>query len=263
MGGKEGRRNGGLIERGLYDRQLGIEQLEQGPPPFAPRFARSHGGKPPLSKMDAKGDRIHVPPHLHPDLIGTHFMRTVCILRSLRHPEQRHLGLTGGLDLRRTKHDSGGSPHTSKFLPWESETAVGFKDRDKAAACEKYRKTGSGFAFAKKLFGTLRAFRTSGGKSPFKRLSIQCGSAANPRVYGRIASDPPMCRIGGRARGGLRAGAGLRRASRWAGAGAARRAAAAAGAARSCRRRARRPRSAWPDCRRCRIRSRPPRRTLR
>ena len=132
--------------------------------------------------MDAKGDRIHVPPHRHPDLIATHFMRTVCILRSLRHPEQRHLGLTGGLDVRRAKHDSGGSPHTSKFLPWESETAVGFKDRDKAAACEKYRKTGSGFAFAKKLFGTLRAFRTSGGKSPLKRLSIQCGSAANPRV---------------------------------------------------------------------------------
>lgn len=213
--------------------------------------------------MDAKGDRIHVPPHRHPDLIATHFMRTVCILRSLRHPEQRHLGLAGDLDVRRAKHDSGGSPHAPKFLSWESETAVGFKDRDKAAACEKYLKTGSGFAFAKMLLGTLRAFRAPGGKSPFKRLSIQCGSAANPRVHRRTASDPPMCRIGGRARGGLRAGAGLRRASRWADAGAARRAAAAAGAARSCRRRARRPRSAWPDCRRCRIRSRPPRRTLR
>ena len=78
----------------------------------------------------------------------------------------------------------------------------------------------------------------------------------------RVERGPKSGRIDSAA-GGLSAGAGLRRGWRWAGAGAARRAAGAAGAARSCRRRARRPPTSWPGCRRCRIRWRPQPRTLR
>ena len=37
------------------------------------------------------------------------------------HPEQRDIGLATDLDARLAKHNSGGSPHTSKFLPWELE----------------------------------------------------------------------------------------------------------------------------------------------
>ena len=79
-------------------------------------------------------------------------MWTVYILRSLSHPDQRYIGLTRDLDARLAKHNSGGSPHTSKYCPWELETALAFRDRDKAAAFERYLKTGSGFAFAKKHF---------------------------------------------------------------------------------------------------------------
>lgn len=77
-------------------------------------------------------------------------MWTVYIIRSLIQPDQRYIGLTGNLNARLDQHNSGSSPHTSKFLPWELETAIVFKDRDKATAFEQYLKTGSGFAFAKK-----------------------------------------------------------------------------------------------------------------
>ena len=79
-------------------------------------------------------------------------MWTVYIIRSVHHPERRYIGFTNDLDARLAKHNAGGSPHTSKYRPWELETAVGFTDKIKAAAFEKYLKTGSGFAFAKKHF---------------------------------------------------------------------------------------------------------------
>ncbi len=79
-------------------------------------------------------------------------MHTVYILRSLSDTTRRYIGLTSDLDARLEKHNSGGSPHTSKFRPWELETAIGFRDQTKAAAFERYLKTGSGFAFAKRHF---------------------------------------------------------------------------------------------------------------
>ena len=79
-------------------------------------------------------------------------MHTVYILRSLSDTTRRYIGLTSDLDARLEKHNSGGSPHTSKFRPWELETAIAFPSQEKAAAFERYLKTGSGFAFAKKHF---------------------------------------------------------------------------------------------------------------
>ena len=58
-------------------------------------------------------------------------MWTVYILRSPNQPEQRSIGLTHDLDAPLTKHNSGGSPHTSKYRPWELETAVVFKKKTK------------------------------------------------------------------------------------------------------------------------------------
>jgi len=76
----------------------------------------------------------------------------VYIIRSLSAPEQRYIGLTEQLDERIKTHNSGGSPHTSKYRPWELETVVGFKTKDKAAAFERYLKSGSGFAFSRRHF---------------------------------------------------------------------------------------------------------------
>jgi predicted GIY-YIG superfamily endonuclease len=67
-------------------------------------------------------------------------------------PEQRHVGLTSDLKKRLVEHNSGRSPHTSKYLPWELVAAVYFRSRDKAEAFERYLKHGSGHAFAQRHF---------------------------------------------------------------------------------------------------------------
>jgi len=42
------------------------------------------------------------------------------------------------------------SPHTSKYAPWKLITYVAFSDEQKAETFERYLKSGSGHAFAKK-----------------------------------------------------------------------------------------------------------------
>ena len=74
----------------------------------------------------------------------------VYILQSTSNPEHFYTGLTEDLKSRLTKHNSGQVSHTSKYKPWRIKTAVAFTDRERAAAFERYLKTGSGRAFAKK-----------------------------------------------------------------------------------------------------------------
>jgi len=47
-------------------------------------------------------------------------------------------------------HNSGASPHTSKYRPWRVETFIAFRDRQKALNFERYLKTGSGREFARR-----------------------------------------------------------------------------------------------------------------
>jgi putative endonuclease len=77
-------------------------------------------------------------------------MKYVYFLRSINHPDQNYVGLTDDLRARLEVHNSGGSPHTSKYKPWQLVTYLGFSDEAKAVAFERYMKTGSGRAFAKK-----------------------------------------------------------------------------------------------------------------
>jgi predicted GIY-YIG superfamily endonuclease len=73
-------------------------------------------------------------------------------LRSESAPSQLYTGLTDDLVARLRKHNEGGSPHTAKHRPWQIETAVAFRSREKAAAFEAYLKTGSGREFARRHF---------------------------------------------------------------------------------------------------------------
>jgi predicted GIY-YIG superfamily endonuclease len=61
-----------------------------------------------------------------------------------------YVGLTDDLRARLKMHNDGRVPHTSKHLPWRTKTYIGFSDVDQARAFEKYLKTASGRAFAKK-----------------------------------------------------------------------------------------------------------------
>ena len=76
----------------------------------------------------------------------------VYLLRSISHPGQRYVGLTRDLKQRIKDHNTGKSPHTSKFLPWQIVVAVYFSDQRRAEAFERYLKQGSGHAFATRHF---------------------------------------------------------------------------------------------------------------
>ena len=76
----------------------------------------------------------------------------VYMLQSIKHPEHFYVGITEDLSERLKTHNSGKVPHTSKFAPWRVETAIAFRSKDRAIAFERYLKTHSGRAFAKKHF---------------------------------------------------------------------------------------------------------------
>jgi putative endonuclease len=75
-------------------------------------------------------------------------MHYVYLLQSQAFVDQRYVGPT--YDLRLAEHNSGKSPYTSKFAPWKLVTYVAFSDSRKAENFERYLKSGSGHAFAKK-----------------------------------------------------------------------------------------------------------------
>lgn len=61
-----------------------------------------------------------------------------------------YVGCTEELRGRLAKHNAGEVPHTRKYLPWRLKTYIAFGDRDQARNFEKYLKTASGRAFARK-----------------------------------------------------------------------------------------------------------------
>ena len=77
-------------------------------------------------------------------------MYFVYILNSLIEPERYYVGYTTDLEQRLENHNSGKSPHTKTWMPWEIVTYVAFKLKDNAVKFEKYLKSGSGHAFFRK-----------------------------------------------------------------------------------------------------------------
>ena len=77
-------------------------------------------------------------------------MHYVYLLESVLAPGQRYVGVTSDIKRRIADHNAGKSSHTSKYAPWKLVTYVAFSDRQKAEAFERYLKSGSGHAFAKK-----------------------------------------------------------------------------------------------------------------
>jgi putative endonuclease len=77
-------------------------------------------------------------------------MKYVYILHSVAFPDRYYTGITEDLRTRLVKHNAGEVPHTSKYKPWQLKTYVAFSDEKRAFAFEKYLKSPSGRAFAKK-----------------------------------------------------------------------------------------------------------------
>ena len=66
--------------------------------------------------------------------------------------DRHYVGLTANLENRLASHNAGKVTHTCKDRPWRFETTVAFRDKSKAAAFEKYLKSGSGREFARRHF---------------------------------------------------------------------------------------------------------------
>jgi len=78
--------------------------------------------------------------------------RFVYIIRSTRDATRYYVGLTSDVQRRLSVHDSGGSEHTASLRPWYLVAAIEFSNESSAVAFEKYLKSGSGRAFAKRHF---------------------------------------------------------------------------------------------------------------
>jgi len=74
-------------------------------------------------------------------------MHYVYLIRSKRNPNRTYIGSTENLKQRLKTHNSGGSMHANSFRPWELILFLGFKDKLKATAFEKYLKSGSVLQF--------------------------------------------------------------------------------------------------------------------
>jgi putative endonuclease len=77
-------------------------------------------------------------------------MTYVYLLRSLECADRHYVGVTADLLSRLKRHNAGEVSHTSKYAPWAIKTYVAFSDEKQAFAFEKYLKSPSGRAFAKK-----------------------------------------------------------------------------------------------------------------
>jgi len=76
----------------------------------------------------------------------------VYILESARSPGRFYTGLTHDFPSRMKEHMRGAVPTTAALRPLYPTVVVWFEDERKAAEFERYLKSGSGRAFAKRHF---------------------------------------------------------------------------------------------------------------
>lgn len=77
-------------------------------------------------------------------------MHYVYLIQSISNPDNRYTGYSRDLKQREEDHNSGKNPSTSPFKPWKLKTYVSFSEKKQALDFEKYLKSGSGHAFAKR-----------------------------------------------------------------------------------------------------------------
>ena len=79
-------------------------------------------------------------------------MYYVYLIKSVQYPENKYVGFTTDLESRLQKHNEGGSVHTTRCRSWELVACILIPDKGKALEFEKYLKSHSGRAFAKRRF---------------------------------------------------------------------------------------------------------------
>jgi len=77
-------------------------------------------------------------------------MYYVYLLKSQKNLYRTYIGFTTNLGQRLKAHNAGKCINTCKDRPWVLVTYLAFVSEEKAIDFEKYIKSGSGYAFAKK-----------------------------------------------------------------------------------------------------------------
>ena len=77
--------------------------------------------------------------------------RFVYVIRAV-HDDRPYVGVTSNIQQRMETHNSGGSLYTAPHRPWRLAVALEFPTEAQALDFEKYLKSGSGRAFAKRHF---------------------------------------------------------------------------------------------------------------
>lgn len=78
--------------------------------------------------------------------------RFVYVLKSADSSPHFYVGLTSDVKARLSDHNAGGCPHTASRRPWQLHVVIEFSDQYTAARFERYLKSGSGRAFARRHF---------------------------------------------------------------------------------------------------------------
>jgi len=79
--------------------------------------------------------------------------RFVYVIRSEANPERHYTGVTSDVAARIALRNSAQSGHTIDHRPWRLVVVIECEDEPTARRFERYLKTGSGRAFAKRHFG--------------------------------------------------------------------------------------------------------------
>lgn len=83
-------------------------------------------------------------------MISTQNFWYVYILVSITCPDRFYTGINQDLEDRLTHYNAGAVPSTKPYKPWKIKTYIAFSDEKQARNFEKYLKSQSGRAFAKK-----------------------------------------------------------------------------------------------------------------
>ena len=76
--------------------------------------------------------------------------RFVYVLKNGESPPRYYTGITSDVTRRTVEHNAGNCVHTAKYQPWWVDLVIEFPDEGRAAALERYVKSGSGVAFAQR-----------------------------------------------------------------------------------------------------------------
>jgi len=79
--------------------------------------------------------------------------RYVYVLKTVDPKPRFYVGCTSDVPARLAAHNAGRCPHTTRYRPWQLHVTIELPDERRAVDFERYLKSGSGRAFAKRHFG--------------------------------------------------------------------------------------------------------------